>query len=320
MGTSNNQKLNMKILVIGTNGFLGGWVKKLLNLESQNYDFFEIPGKDVCDITDHSSIDGMIKEVSPEIVINCAAFVGGISYGYKYPVEMLSKNSEMAINVYKASKNNQVKKLINPISNCAYPAQFTTYKEKDIFNGPPDESVFNYALSKRLFVKLGQSYFDQYNFSSVNVVLSNMYGPNDHFDIERSHALGALVKKICDAKINNLKTVEIWGTGKPMREWLYVEDGAKSLIKSINISDGHHLFNVGVEKVISIKELAEIIKLEVGWEGEFKYNQSKPDGVLEKKVDGSKGKEILQWEVSTELTTGIRNTVDWYNNNYKKYE
>ena len=308
----------MKILVIGTNGFLGGWVKKLINLEIQNFDFFEIPGKDVCDITNYSSIDGIIKEVSPEIVINCAAFVGGISYGYKYPVEMLSKNSEMAINVYKASENNQVKKLINPISNCVYPAKFTTYKEKDIFNGPPDESVFNYALSKRLFVKLGQSYFDQYNFSSVNVVLSNMYGPNDHFDIERSHALGALVKKICDAKINNLKTVEIWGTGKPMREWLYVEDGAKSLIKSINISDGHHLFNVGVEKVISIKELAEIIKLEVGWEGEFNYNQSKPDGVLEKKVDGSKGKEILQWEVSTELTTGIRNTVDWYNNNYKK--
>ena len=310
----------MKILVIGTNGFLGGWVKKLINLEIQNFDFFEIPGKDVCDITNYSSIDGIIKEVSPEIVINCAAFVGGISYGYKYPVEMLSKNSEMAINVYKASENNQVKKLINPISNCVYPAKFTTYKEKDIFNGPPDESVFNYALSKRLFVKLGQSYYDQYNFSSVNVVLSNMYGPNDHFDIERSHALGALVKKICDAKINNLKTVEIWGTGKPMREWLYVEDGAKSLIKSINISDGHHLFNVGVEKVISIKELAEIIKLEVGWEGEFNYNQSKPDGVLEKKVDGSKGKEILQWEVSTELTTGIRNTVDWYNNNYKKYE
>ena len=308
----------MKILVIGTNGFLGGWVKKLINLEIQNFDFFEIPGKDVCDITNYSSIDGIIKEVSPEIVINCAAFVGGISYGYKYPVEMLSKNSEMAINVYKASENNQVKKLINPISNCVYPAKFTTYKEKDIFNGPPDESVFNYALSKRLFVKLGQSYYDQYNFSSVNVVLSNMYGPNDHFDIERSHALGALVKKICDAKINNLKTVEIWGTGKPMREWLYVEDGAKSLIKSINISDGHHLFNVGVEKVISIKELAEIIKLEVGWEGEFNYNQSKPDGVLEKKVDGSKGKEILQWEVSTELTTGIRNTVDWYNNNYKK--
>ena len=310
----------MKILVIGTNGFLGGWVKKLINLEIQDFDFFEITGKDVCDITNYSSIDGIIKEVSPEIVINCAAFVGGISYGYKYPVEMLSKNSEMAINVYKASENNQVKKLINPISNCVYPAKFTTYKEKDIFNGPPDESVFNYALSKRLFVKLGQSYFDQYNFSSVNVVLSNMYGPNDHFDIERSHALGALVKKICDAKINNLKTVEIWGTGKPMREWLYVEDGAKSLIKSINISDGHHLFNVGVEKVISIKELAEIIKFEVGWEGEFIYNQSKPDGVLEKKVDGSKGKEILKWEVSTELTTGIRNTVDWYNNNYKKYE
>ena len=145
----------MKILVIGTNGFLGGWVKKLINLEIQNFDFFEIPGKDVCDITNYSSIDGIIREVGPEIVINCAAFVGGISYGYKYPVEMLSKNSEMAINVYKASENNQVKKLINPISNCVYPAKFTTYKEKDIFNGPPDESVFNYALSKRLLSNWG---------------------------------------------------------------------------------------------------------------------------------------------------------------------
>ena len=118
---------------------------------------------------------------------------------------------------------------------------------------------------------------------------------------------------------DSLNTVEIWGTGKPIREWLYVEDGARSLIKSINIPDGHHLFNVGVEKGISIKELAEIIKLEVGWDGEFNYDQSKPDGVLEKKVDGTKGKEILEWEVSTELRMGIRNTVDWYNKNYEQY-
>ena len=232
---------------------------------------------------------------------------------------MLSKNSLIAMNIYKASNDNAVKKLINPISNCAYPAEFTTYKEENIFNGPPDKSVFNYALSKRLFIQLGQAYFDQYTFSSANVVLSNMYGPGDHFYAERSHALGAIIKKICDAKINNLNTVEIWGTGKPIREWLYVEDGARSLIKSINIPNGHHLFNVGVEKGISIKDLAEIIKHEVGWDGEFNYDQSKPDGVLEKKVDGTKGKEILEWEVSTELRMGIRNTVDWYNKNYEQY-
>ena len=310
----------MKILTIGTNGFLGSWVNKLLQNDVSNFEISEISGKKDCDLTEFSQINSYLKENSPDIVINCAAFVGGISYGYKYPVEMLSKNSLMAMNIYKASSENGIKKLINPISNCAYPAEFTTYKEENIFNGPPDESVFNYALSKRLFIQLGQSYFDQYSFSSANVVLSNMYGPEDHFYAERSHALGAIIKKICDAKINNLNTVEIWGSGKPIREWLYIEDGAKALIKSINIPDGHHLFNVGVEKGISIKELAEIIKLEVGWEGEFNYNQSKPDGVLEKKVDGTKGKEILQWAVSTELRTGISNTVDWYNKNYKKYE
>lgn len=310
----------MKVLIIGTNGFLGKWTKKLLKNSKKSLDIIEITGKEDCDITDYSQIENFYKQNMPEIVINCAAFVGGISYGYKFPAEMLYKNSQMAINLYTASSNNKIHKLINPISNCIYPAKFTTYKEEDIFNGAPDESVFNYALSKRLFVSLGESFFKQYKFSSVNVVMSNMYGPEDHFDIERSHALGALIKKISDAKINNLNSVEIWGSGKPIREWLYVEDGAAALIKSIDTSVGHHLFNVGVEKGISIRDLAEIIKSEVGWDGEFLYNQEKPDGVLEKKVNGMKGKEILQWDVDTDLKTGIERTVNWYLENYKDYE
>ena len=309
----------MKILIVGSGGFLGSHVTEKLQ-NNEKYEVLEIVGKNQVNITNFDNLKLYLDSNKPEIVINCAAFVGGISYGFKYPAQMLLLNASIAINLYKACYESGVKKLINPISNCAYPAEFTTYKEEDIFNGPPDKSVFNYALSKRLFIQLGQAYFDQYTFSSANVVLSNMYGPGDHFYAERSHALGAIIKKICDAKINNLNTVEIWGTGKPIREWLYVEDGARSLIKSVNIPDGHQLFNVGVEKGISIKELAEIIKLEVGWDGEFNYDQSKPDGVLEKKVDGRKGKEILKWEVSTELRTGIKNTVDWYNKNYEQYE
>jgi len=310
----------MKILTVGTNGFLGNWVDELLKQHNTEHEILDIPGKGECDLTDLSQINNFLKDTSPDIVINCAAFVGGISYGYKYPVEMLSKNSLIGMNLYEASMQNKVKKLINPISNCVYPAQFTTYKEENIFNGAPDESVFNYALSKRLLIQLGKSYYDQYSFSSVSVVLSNMYGPRDHFYAERSHALGAIIKKVCDAKINKLDTVEIWGSGKPIREWLYVEDGATALIKSVNLPEGHHLFNVGIEKGISIKDLAEIIKLEAGWEGEFLYNESKPDGVIEKKVDGTIGKQILEWEVSTDLRTGISKTVNWYNENYKKYE
>ena len=148
MGTSNYLIIFMKILTIGTNGFLGSWVNKLLQKDLSNFETLEISGKKDCDVTEFSQINSYLKDKSPDIVINCAAFVGGISYGYKYPVEMLSKKSLMAMNIYKASSENCIKKLNNQKSNCAYPAKFTTYKEENIFNGPPDKSVFNYALSK----------------------------------------------------------------------------------------------------------------------------------------------------------------------------
>ena len=145
-----------------------------------------------------------------------------------------------------------------------------------------------------------------------------MYGPEDHFDIERSHALGALVKKICDAKINNIQKVEIWGSGKPIREWLYVQDGANALIKSLDLEKGHHFFNVGVQKGIAIIDLANTIKKIVNWDGEFFYNADKPDGVYEKKVDGSKGESKLNWMPDIDLEYGIEKTVEWYMVNYGK--
>jgi len=305
----------MKVLLVGSSGFLGNHVKTILNNE---YDTFEITGKKQIDITKYDKLDKYLSNLKPDIVINCAAFVGGISYGYKYPARMLYENSTMAINLYRASQKNKVKKLINPISNCAYPRNLTTYKEENFFDGPPDDSVYNYGIAKRLYVQLGKSFYQENNFSSVNVVVSNMYGPNDHFDIERSHALGAIIKKVHDAKINNNKEVELWGTGKPIREWLYVDDGAKALIKSINLESGHHFFNVGVEKGISILELAEIIKDKIGWDGKFVLDTSKPDGVLEKKVDGTRGEEKLNWKPETSLIDGIQTTVNWYIDKYEQ--
>ena len=141
-----------------------------------------------------------------------------------------------------------------------------------------------------------------------------MYGPEDHFDIERSHALGALIKKICDAKVKDINSVEIWGTGNPIREWLYVEDGANALLKSLELNNGHHLFNIGIQKGISILDLANTIKTIVNWNGEFQFNTKRPDGVLEKKVDGKKGAELLNWKPNFELKQGIEKTVEWYLN------
>ena len=307
----------MKILVIGTNGFLGRFVKQLV-LKDKNNELIEIFGKEHVDLTESKELDKFIYQNKPDAVINCAAFVGGISYGYKYPASMLYKNSQMAINLYNILSSHNIKKLINPISNCAYPGNLTTYIEKDFFQGPPDESVLNYGIAKRLFVQLGESFYKEKNFSSVNVVISNMYGPHDHFDEHRSHALGAIVKKVFDAKLKKLNEVTLWGTGNPIREWLYVQDGATSLYKSLTIDEGHIFFNVGVNKGISISSLAELIKVQIEWEGSFIYDTTKPDGVFEKKVDGSIGQDLLNWSPEIDLKTGIKNTVDWYEKNYVK--
>ena len=307
----------MKVIVVGSKGFLGSWVKKML-LTDTNHETLEISGKESLDITKIEDLQNFVSKHKPEAIINCAAFVGGISYGYKYPARLLYENSKIALNLYEISRKNDVGILINPISNCAYPGHLTTYVESQFFDGPPHESVYNYGIAKRLSVDLGNGYFEQYKFSSANVVLSNMYGPEDHFDIERSHALGALVKKICDAKINNIQKVEIWGSGKPIREWLYVQDGANALIKSLDLEKGHHFFNVGVQKGISIIDLANTIKKIVNWDGEFFFNADKPDGVYEKKVDGSKGESKLNWMPDIDLEYGIEKTVEWYMVNYGK--
>lgn len=303
-----------KLLLIGSEGFLGKNIKKVFFEEKYKniYDLIEISGKSQVDITNINALDEFIKKNNITHIINSAAYVGGISFGYSNPADLLSINLNMAYNLYYVSYINKVRILINPISNCAYPKTITQYEEKYFWDGPPHESVFNYGLAKRAFVALGKAYFDQYNFSSVNVVLSNMYGPNDHFEEARSHALGALIAKINQAKNNNLNYINIWGDGSPVREWLFVEDGARALLQSLVLSDGSYFFNVGVNKGISINELAEIISECFGWKGEFIYDTSKPNGVPKKTVLDSNSKKLIGWDAKMNLVAGISKTVDWY--------
>jgi len=282
--------MSSKILVIGTNGFLGKHIKGLFEKEKES--IFEIQGKSQVDLTREEEIESYLSQNSIEKIINCSAFVGGISYG-------------------------GVQHIVNPISNCAYPGNLEVYKEENFWEGPPHSSVFYYGLSRRNIVAISSSFQQQHSLETSNVVLSNMYGPKDHFDIDRSHALGALVKKVCDAKMNDENEVEIWGSGEPIREWLYVEDGARALIKSLELNKPHQLFNVGINEGISIKDLAHKILSEVDWSGEFKFDVSKPDGVKRKTVDGSLGQELLQWTPGIDIDTGIKMTVDWYMSNHE---
>ena len=305
--------MEQNILLIGSKGFLGSHVKILL--EKQDQLFAEIKGKSEVDITNLESFKDYLAGKNITSIINCAAFVGGISFGYKYQADLLKINSLMATNLYEVANSFGIKNIINPISNCAYPGNLTVYNEKEFWDGPPHESVFNYALSKRLFVALGKSFYEQYGISSYNVVLSNMYGPGDHFEEERSHALGALIKKIYLAKISNHNSIDIWGTGRPIREWLYVEDGAKGLVKSLKLNEGNYLYNVGMNKGSSIIEIAELISKHMDWSGEFNLNTDMPDGVMRKTVNGDLGGKLLNWNPEVKLNDGIKKTVEWYVNN-----
>tara|TARA_X000000368_G_scaffold63996_1_gene45538 strand:+ start:8477 stop:9415 length:939 start_codon:yes stop_codon:yes gene_type:complete len=305
------------LLILGANGFLGKNVISLLN-ERHDYKILKLNGKNELDLTKDELFNDYLSKNKIDYIINCAAFVGGIAYGYDFPAELLSKNTVMASNIYKAAYENGVKLLVNPISNCAYPKDQNLYEEENFWDGAPHESVFEYGFSKKFFVALGNAYFREYNFSSANIVLSNMYGPHDHFDEKKSHALGALIKKIYDAKLNNHNNVEIWGTGKPIREWLYVKDGADALIKSTELKENSYFFNIGVNKGMSIEEMAVLIAKIIDWDGEFIFDTSKPDGAKEKRVLGKFTEENFNWSPQISLENGIRSTVEWYRDNILK--
>lgn len=303
-------KMKNNILLLGSTGFLGTNFIQLFKPGIEETLF--TPSRSELNLENISELNDYLKENEINTIINCAAFVGGISFGYRYQADLLYKNTLMTNNIYNSSVMNNVNKIINPISNCAYPENIVTYKEEDFWNGKPHDSVFYYALAKRHIIALSSAFKTQYNLSSVNVVLSNMYGPNDHFEESRSHALGALIKKIYNAHIKNEPSVLIWGTGKPIREWLFVEDGARSLIRSINLETDVPFFNIGINKGISVIDLAELIAKYINYSGEFQLDFSKPDGVPEKTVDGSLGAEILNWSPEVDLNRGIKKTVDWY--------
>ena len=307
--------MSKNILLIGSQGFLGSHVKNLLDQNHENYQ--EIKNKKDVDIRNLEEFDKFVRQNEFKSIINCSAFVGGIAFGYKYQADLLQINSLMGVNIYEMAKKYKIEKVINPISNCVYPGHLELYEEKNFWNGPPHESVFNYGLSKRLMVGLGESFYQQYGITTSNVIMSNMYGPHDHFEEERSHALGAIIKKVSDAKKSQSKSIEIWGTGKPIREWLYVEDGAKALVNSLNLNDGSYLFNVGINKGSSINEISDMISHAFNWDGNFVYDSSKPDGVMKKTVNGDYGKRLLDWAPEVKLMDGIKKTVDWYIKNYE---
>lgn len=301
----------MKVFVPGGNGFLGKAV--VGQLKKENIKHLSLSLRDGIDFRKFEQTKKIFEKEKFDAVINCAAFVGGIQYGYQKPGEIFYNNILMQTNLMESARLTKVKRFVNPISNCSYPAMVSEdFKEEKWWDGPLHESVLVYGFVKKANWVQGWAYFKQYNFQSIHLILPNMYGPGDSFDEVRSHALGALVMKFVEAKRKNKPKVVIWGTGKPVREWLYVEDGAELLVKALFVEPFIEPVNIGVGKGISIADLAQLIKEITGYKGKITFDDTKPDGAPRKIMNVDRMRKIFNWAPPTDLKDGIRKTVEWY--------
>ena len=298
------------ILVTGATGFLGKRVCRLLS--ERRLEFTPTSLSMGHDLRDMDATLALFQALQPTYVLNCAAFVGGLQFGAKHNVELFHNNLLMTLSLLSAANATKVGRIINPISNCAYPAKATLFREDEFWDGPMHESVMVYGFVRKASWMGAWAYNKEFGLDVLNLVLSNMYGPEDHFEEERSHAMGALIMKIVRAKRQNLPEVVVWGTGKPVREWLHVDDGAEAMVRGLSAKATVEPVNIGVSQGVSIIEMANLIKGIVGYEGALVLDPTKLDGAPYKTVDGHRGAELLDWKPSRSFAKGVEDTVNWY--------
>ena len=258
------------------------------------------------------------EENKPDYVFLAAAKVGGINANSTYPADFILENLLIECNIIKSAYTHNVKKLMFLGSSCIYPKMCPQpIKEEYLLTGPLEPTNEAYALAKISGLKMCQYFNQQYGTNFISVMPTNLYGPNDNFDLETSHVLPALMRKIYDGKINGKKSVELWGTGKPLREFLHVDDMADACVFLMESYNGNEFLNVGTGKDLSIKELSEMLRDVIGYKGELVFNPEKPDGTPKKLLDVTK-LEGLGWKAKIELYQGIKQTYEWFLDNQVK--
>jgi GDP-L-fucose synthase len=298
------------ILVLGATGFLGKRVCR--QLKQRGLAFTASSRSLGLDLTDRAATLEYFQSLKPDYVLNCAAYVGGIQFGLKHSAELFDNNLRMTLNLLGAAHKTGITRLVNPISNCAYPGQATLFRESEFWDGPLHESVMVYGMARKMSWVGGWAYACQYGMDVLNLIFSNMYGPEDHFEEERSHALGALIMKFVEARALGKPEVVVWGSGKPVREWLHVDDGAEAIVRAMSVAPTTEPVNIGIGKGISIYDMAVLIKDITGYQGRIRLDDTKPDGAPYKTVDGSHGAALFGWSPSRNFRQGVQDAVAWY--------
>lgn len=305
-------RYDSKIYVAGHRGLVGSAIVR--NLEYKGFKNIIFRTHKELDLTNQDEVREFFREERPEYVFLAAAKVGGINANNKYPADFIYENLMIQNNVIKSAHDFNVKKLLFLGSTCIYPKMAEQpIKEEYLLTGALEETNEAYAIAKIAGLEMCKFFKRQYGDNFISCMPTNLYGPNDNYNLNNSHVLPALIRKFHEAKINNYDSVEIWGTGSPLREFLYVDDMADACVYLMENYDGEQHVNIGTGEEVSIKELAEIVKTVVGFSGQIRFNTNMPDGTPRKLTNIYKLNK-LGWKYKVSLKDGIQKSYKDYLN------
>jgi GDP-L-fucose synthase len=304
-----------KILVTGGAGFLGSFiVEKLFREREVNPANIRVPRSKDVDLRKWENCAKAVEGI--DLVIHLAARVGGIGFNQKNPATLFYDNVMMSVQMMEAARQAGVQKFVALGTVCAYP-KFTPvpFKEENLWNGYPEETNAPYGIAKKIMLVQANAYRAQYGFNAIYLLQVNLYGPKDNFDLDSSHVIPALIRKMVDAKIAGENEVVVWGTGRASREFLFVEDAAEGILLAAEKYDKSDPVNLGVGKEITIRDLVYLIAKLSGYDGKIVWDNSKPDGQPRRCLDTAKAKKEFDFVAKTDFELGLKKTIDWYTKN-----
>jgi len=299
-----------RVLVTGGAGFLGSAVvDRLRELTPRS---LTIPRSSEYDLRERAAIDRLLNETKPSLIIHLAAVCGGIGANRASPGRFFYENAVMGIQLMEAARIHGAEKFVQIGTVCAYP-KFTPipFKEADLWSGYPEETNAPYGLAKKMLLVQAQAYRAQYGFNAIYVLPANLYGPRDHFDLENSHVIPALIRKFSDAIRSGRRQVEIWGTGEPSREFLYVDDAAEGILLAAEHYNSSEPINLGNGQEVKINDLVRTVSRLLEYKGTWVWNASKPDGQPRRSLDTRRAAEAFGFHAKTGLEAGLQKTIAW---------
>ena len=300
-----------RVVVTGGAGFLGSHVvEKLVQRGCRE---IVVPRSRECDLRDRDAIIRLYRESRPQLVIHLAAIVGGIGANRASPGTFFYDNAVMGIDLLEYARQFGVEKFVGVGTVCAYPKSTPVpFRESDLWNGYPEETNAPYGLAKKMMLVQAQAYRQQYGFNAIYLLPVNLYGPRDNFDLETGHVIPSLIRKCVEAKAQRAGHITLWGDGSPTREFLFVEDAAEAILLAAERYDGPEPVNLGSGEEISIRELAELIAAEVGFQGGIEWDTSKPNGQPRRCLEVTRAKELFGFQATQSFRAGLARTIAWF--------